>query len=40
MKFFATAFQEFLQKILKHLFSKTLFVDCLRYKERITEKES
>ena len=40
MKFFASASQEFLQKISKHLLSRTLFVDCLRYKERITEKES
>ena len=38
MKFFASASQEFLQKNSKHL-SKTLFVDCLCYKERITEGE-
>ena len=40
MKFFASASQEFLQKISKHLLSRTLFVDSLRYKERIREKES
>ena len=40
IKFFASAFQKFPQKISKHLLSRTLFVDCLRYKERITEKES
>ena len=40
VKFFAGASQEFLQKISKDLLSRTLFVDCLRYKEKITEKES
>ena len=38
MKFFAGAFQEFLQRISKHLLSRTPFVDCFRYKERITER--
>ena len=35
-KLFAGAFQKFLQKI-KHLLSRTLFVDRFRYIERITE---
>ena len=40
MKFFASASHEFLQKKSKHLLSRTLFVNCLRYMEKITEKES
>ena len=40
MKFFASVSQEFPQKISKHLLCRTIFVDCLRYKETITEKES
>ena len=36
-KFFAGAFQESLQKKLKHLLFRRLFVD---YKERIAEQKS
>ena len=39
-KLFVGAFQEFLKKKKKkskHLLSRTLFVDCFRYIERITE---